>query len=86
MTNQTVTHSRLTGYIVGVNDALSSNRKVDGSRLTDSTQALNDMGTMTLVMELRRRAIKDPSLSQGRTTPKECLYDSGLISLQYRAS
>ena len=41
-------------------DALSSNRKVDGSRLTGSTQAyaIHDMEARTLVMELRRRAIK----------------------------
>ena len=40
-------------------DALSSIRKVDGSRLTGSTQACHhDMETRTLVMELRRRAIK----------------------------
>ena len=38
MTNQTVTGSRLTGYIVK-RDALSSNQKVDGSRLTGSNQA-----------------------------------------------
>ena len=36
-------------------DALSSNRKVDGSRLTGH---IHDMEARTLVMELRRRAIK----------------------------
>ena len=44
-------------------DALSSNRKVDGSiGLTGSTQAIkhaiHDMEAKTLVKELRRRAIK----------------------------
>ena len=38
-------------------DALSSNRKVDGSRLTCSTKAD----------------------CRFRTTPEECLFDSGLI-------
>ena len=58
---------------------------------------------MTLLMELRRRAIKrwvpcgdmDRRLKilqsakaecGFRTTPEECLYDSGLNGLQYRAS
>ena len=36
-------------------NALSSNRKVDGSRLTG---VILDMEARTLVMELRRRAIK----------------------------
>ena len=40
-------------------DALSSNRKVNGSRLIGSTQlVIHDMEARTLVMELRRRAIK----------------------------
>ena len=40
-------------------DALSSNRKVDGSRLTGSTQpVIHDMEARTLVMELRRRTIR----------------------------
>ena len=38
VTNQTVTGSRLTGYIVKC-DALSSNQKVDGLRLTGGTQS-----------------------------------------------
>ena len=59
--------------------------------------------TKTLVMELRRRAIKrcGPSGDMDRrlkiphsakvecgfrTSTEECLYDSGLIDLQYRAS
>ena len=81
-------------------DALSSNRKVDGSRLTGSTQALlhviHDMEARTLVMELRRRAIKRwvpcgdmdrrlkiPHSAKAecgfRTTPEECIYNSGPI-------
>ena len=40
-------------------DALSSNRKVDGSRLKVALKhVIHDMETRTLVMELRRRAIK----------------------------
>ena len=77
-------------------DALSSNRKIDGSRLTGSTQACHNMEARTLVMELRRRAInrwvpcadidrrlKIPHSAKAgcgfRTTPEECLYDSGPI-------
>ena len=62
-----------------------------------------DMVTRTLMMELRRRAIKrwvlcgdmdrrlkiphSAKVECGfRTTPKECLYDTGLIGLKYRAS
>ena len=63
----------------------------------------HDMEIRTLVMELRRRAIKRwvpcddmdrrlkvPHLAKVkcgfRTTPEECLYDSDLNGLQYRAS
>ena len=70
-------------------DALSSNRKVDGSR-----HVIYDMEARTLVMELRRRAIKRwvpcgdmdrrlkiPYSTKAecgfRTTPEECLCDSG---------
>ena len=79
-------------------DALSSNRKVDGSRLTGISlkHVIHDMEARTLVMELRRRAIKrwvpcgdmDRRLKilhsakaecGFRTTPEECLYDSGPI-------
>ena len=62
-----------------------------------------DMETRTLVMELRRTAIKRwvpcgdmdrrlkiPHSAKAecgfRTTLDECLYDVGLIGLQYRAS
>ena len=64
---------------------------------------IHDIETRTLVMDLRRHAIKRwvPCSDMDRwlkiphsakvecgfqTTPKECLYDSGLIGLQYRAS
>ena len=78
-------------------DALSSNRKVDGSRLTGSLKhVIHDMEARTLVIELRRRAIKRwvpygdmdrrlkiPHSAKAecgfRTTPEECLYDSGPI-------
>ena len=63
----------------------------------------HDKEIRTLVMELRRRAIKrwvlsgdmdrrlkipHPAMVESRfwTTPEECLYDSGLIGLQYMAS
>ena len=62
-----------------------------------------DIETRTLIMELRRSAIKkwvpcgdmdrrlkipySAKVEYGfRATPGECLYDSGLIGLQYRAS
>ena len=63
---------------------------------------IHDMVTRTLVMELRRCAIKrwvpcgdmDRRLKIPHSakvvrildSPEECLYDSGLIGLQYRAS
>ena len=93
----------VTGSRHSKRDALSSNRKVAGLRLTGSTQqVIHDMKTRTLVMELRRRAIKrwvpcgdmdcrlmilhSAKVECGfRPTPVECLYDSGLIGLQYRA-
>ena len=76
-------------------DAFSSNRKVDGSRLTGST---HDMESRILVMELRRRTIKRwvscgnmdrrlkvPQSAKAecgfRTTHEECLYDGGPIGL-----
>ena len=126
MTNETVTGSRLTGYMYySKRDALSSNQKVDGSRLTGYVvnvmrspvierlmvrgsqvalkHVIHDMEARTLVMELRQRAVKrwvsygdmDRRLKSShsamfecefRTTPEECLYDSGLFGLQYKAS
>ena len=75
---------------------------VRGSQVARN-HAIQDMEAKTLVMELRRRAIKgwvpcgdidrrlkfphSAKVECGfRTTPEECLYDSGLIGLQYRAS
>ena len=103
VTNQMVTGMRLTDYIVK-RDVLSSNRKVAGSGSQVALKHLfRDMEIKTLVMELRRHAIKSwvPCGDMGRrlqiphsakvecgfrTTPEECLYDSGLDGLQYRAS
>ena len=75
---------------------------VRGSRVAIK-HVIHDMVTRTLLMELRRRAIKrwvpcddmdrrlkiphSAKVECGfRTTPEECLYDSGLIGHQYRAS
>ena len=98
MTSQTVTGSRLTGYIVNV----MRSPVIDGLMVRGSQVALkhviHDMEARTLVMELRRRAIKrwvpcgdmDCRLKIShsakaewgfRTTPEECLYDSGPIGL-----
>ena len=103
MTNQTVTGSRLTGYIVNVMRSLVIERlMVRGSRV-EIKHVIHDMVTRTLLMELRRRTIKiwvpcddmdcrlkilhSAKVGCGfRTTPEECLYDSGLIGHQYRAS
>ena len=103
MTNQTVTGSRLTGYIVNVmRSPVIESLMVRGSQVA-LKHVIHDMVTKTLVMELRRRAIKrwvpcgdmdrrlkiphSASVECGfRTTPEDCLYDSGLIGLQYRAS
>ena len=71
--------------------------------MTDDCSYIHDMETRTLVMELRRHAIKrwvpcddmDHRLKIFHAakvecgfwpTPEECLYDSGLIGLQDRAS
>ena len=103
MTNQTVTGSRLTGYIVNVMCSPVIERlMVRGSHVA-LKHVIHDMETSTLVMELRRRAIKrwvpcgdmdrrlkiphSAKVECGfRTTPGECLYDIGLIGLQYGAS
>ena len=93
--NQTVTGSRLTGYIVNVMRSPADERLMVGLK-----HVINDMETGTLVMELRQRAIKrsvpcsdmDRRLSIPHpanvergflSTPEECLYDSGLIDLHY---
>ena len=103
VTNQIVTGSRLTGYIVNASNGPSSNQKVDGLRLTGSTHVIHDMEPRTLAIELRRRAIKklvpcgdidrmlkiphSHKVACGfQTAPEECLYDSDLNRLLYRAS
>ena len=58
MANQTVTGSRLTGYIVNVMCSPVIERlMVRGSQLI-LKHVIHDMETRTLVMELRRRAVK----------------------------
>ena len=96
VTSQTVTGLRLTGYIVTVmRSPVIERLMVRGSQVA-LTHVIHDMETRTLVMELRRRAIKRwvpcgdmdrrlkiPHSAKDecgfRTTPKECLYDSGPI-------
>ena len=57
-TNQTVTCSRLTGYVVNVMCSPVIERlMVRGSQVA-LKHVIHDMLTRTLVMELRRRAIK----------------------------
>ena len=102
VTNQTVTGSRLTGYMVNVmRSPVIERLLVRGSQVA-LKHVIHDMETRTLVIELCRRAIKRmvPCSDMDRrlkiphsakvecglqTTPEECLYDSGLIGLQYRA-
>ena len=58
MTNQTVTGSRLTGYIVNVmRSPVIERLMVRGSHVAIK-HVIHDMVTRTLLMELRRRAIK----------------------------
>ena len=58
VTNQTVTGSRLAGYIVNVIRSPAIEKlMVRGSRVA-LKHVIHDMETRTLVMELRRRAIK----------------------------
>ena len=98
-----VTGSRLTGYIVNVmRSPVIERLLVRGSQVA-LKHVFHDMEIRTLVMELRRRAIKKwvpcgdmdnrleiPHSAKVEcgipTTPEECLYNSGLIGLQYRAS
>ena len=58
MTNQTVTGSRLTGYIVNVMRSPVIERLMARGSQVALKHVIHDMETMTLVMELRRRAIK----------------------------
>ena len=94
--SQTVTGSRLTGYIVNVmRSPVIERLMVRGSQVA-LKHVIHDMEARTLVMELRRRAIKRwvpcgdmdrrlkiPHSAKTecgfRTTPEECLYDSGPI-------
>ena len=103
MTSQTVTGSRLTGYIVNVmRYPVIERLMVRGSQVA-LKHVIHDMETKTLVMEFRRLASKrwvpcgdinrrlwiphSAKVECGfRTTPEECLYNSGPIGLQYRAS
>ena len=58
MTSQTLTGSRLTGYIVNVmRSPVIERLMVRGSQVA-LKYVIHDMETRTLVMELRRRAIK----------------------------
>ena len=58
VTSQTVTGSRLTGYIVNVmRSPVIERLMVRGSQVA-LTHVIHDMEARTLVMELRRRAIK----------------------------
>ena len=103
MTNQMVTGSRLTGYIVNVMCSPVIERLMVGGSQVALKHVFHDMEIKTLVMDLRRRAInrwvpccdmdrrlKIPHSAKVRCgfrkTPEECLYDSGVISLQYKAS
>ena len=96
VTSQTVAGSRLTGYIVNVmRSPVIERLMVRGSQVA-LKHVIHDMEARTLVMELRRRAIKRwvpcgdmdrrlkiPHSAKAecgfRTTPEECLYDSGPI-------
>ena len=83
VTSQTVTGSRLAGYIVNViRSPVIERLMVRGSQVAIK-HVIHDMEARTLVMELRRRAIKRwvPAKAECgfRTTPEECLYDSGPI-------
>ena len=58
VTNQTVTGSRLTGYIVNVMRSPVIERLMVRGSPVAVKHVTHDMETRTLVMELRRRAIK----------------------------
>ena len=96
MTSQSVTGSRLTGYIVNVMRSPVIERLMVRGLQVALKHVIHDMEARTLVMELRRRAIKRwvpcddmdrrlkiPHSAKAecgfRTTPEECLYDSGPI-------
>ena len=96
MASQTVTGSRLTGYIVNVMRSPVIEMLMDRGSQVTLKHVIHDMEARTLVMELRRRAnkrwvprgnmdrrLKIPHSAKAecgfRTTPEECLYDSGPI-------
>ena len=96
VTSQTVTGSRLTGYIVNVMRSPVIERLMARGSQVALKHVIHDMEARTLVVELRRRAIKrwDPCGDMDRrlkiphsakaecgfrTTPEECLCDSGPI-------
>ena len=98
-----ITGSRLTGYIVNMMRTPVFERLMVRGPQVALKHVIHDMEARTLVMDLRRCAIKrwvpcgdmdrrlkiprSANVECGfRTTPEECLYDSGLIGLQYRAS
>ena len=81
---QTVTGSRLTGYIVNVMRSPVIERLMVRGSLVALKHVIHDMEIRTLVMELRRRATKrwvpccdmdhSAKVEYGfRTTPEECL-------------
>ena len=91
-----VASSRLAGYIVNIKRSPVIERLMVRESHVALKHVIHDMVTRTLLMELRRRAIKrwvpcgdmdhrlkTPALAKVacgfRTTPEECLYDSGLI-------
>ena len=103
VTNQMVTGSRRTGYIVNVMHSPVIEKLMARGSQVAIKHVFHDMEIRTLVIELRRRSIKrwvpcgdmdrrlkiphSAKVECGfRTTPEECLYDSGLNGLQYRAS
>ena len=88
------------GWIHSKRDALSSNRNVDDSRLTCRTQACHsgngNKATGDGIASARKQkngssvvTLKIPHSAKVECrfrTPEECLYDSALSDLQYRAS
>ena len=92
-TNQIVNLSRLTGYIVNVKRSPVIKRlMVRGSQVA-LKHVIHDMDiddenvSQCGGMDHRLKILHSAKVECGfRTTPEECLYNSGLISLQYRAS
>ena len=91
MTNQTVTGSRLTGYIVNaMRSPVIEGLIVRGSQVA-LKHVIHDMVTKTLVMELRRRAIKrwvpcgdmDHRLKISHSAKAECGFRTTREECQY---